>query len=296
MNDISDKDPLVDNLLAKIKEEKISPHSKFYFTIQEYGVWTLWFLTIIVGAIAVAVTFHTFFTRYFDFHEVIRETFWLYAFEVLPYLWLVTVFFMLFLGVSNLRHTNHGYRYSLWSLIVSSVLGSLGGGLVLYVIGFGFLIDSTLGTYIDSYESQDKVERFLWQDPQQGRLFGDLVTNDFSFAEGRVQDQPRVYMFMDDTHFLWRLDTSELADEGLTLLQTGEPVRLLGVILSDEPAIFLVCGVSFAQTQHDHPLIETIIERNTWKERMSKMHQNDVNFADTRFCPQAVFMKHINVY
>lgn len=289
MNNVSDNDPLVSGVLARINNEKILPHSRLYFLLREYGIWILWLLTILIGAIAVAVAIFTLVYRYFDLHEVIRETFWSYSLEILPYLWLATIFLMMAVAVFNIRHTSHGYRYPLWILIVSSLVGSLGGGLVLYVVGFGFLIDSELGTYVDSYDSQDKVERLLWQEPEDGRLLGDLVMS--AKEDNELQTE---LDFMDSNDFLWRLHTEELPTQGLELLQTGKPVRLLGTVLSTEPAVFLVCGVLPARARRDYQMSELINERKAWEERMLAKHRVEISGSEG-LCSKAIFMRRMNM-
>lgn len=276
--------PLVDSVMSRIKTEKILPRSRAYFLVQNYGIWFLWLLTMIIGAMAVAVSLFTLVYRYLDIHEAIRETFWLYSFEVLPYIWLLLVVLMAIFAVYNLRHTNHGYRYSLANLVASSLIGSLGGGIVLYVFGFGFLIDSALGTYLVSYDSQDKVEQYLWQEPKDGRLIGNLLVE-------RV-DYDGQFNFIDSNSFLWYLNTEELTPESLKLLNSGAPVRLLGLVTGEEQPIFLVCEVLPVRAGRDHSIKELFDERDLWLEKMFANYKI-LSGGPKGLCSEAIFVRRL---
>lgn len=276
--------PLVDSVLRRIKTEKILPRSHTFFLVQRYGIWVLWLLTLVMGAVAVAIVLLALVYRYLDLHEVIRETFWLYTFEILPYLWLALVILMSTLAIYNLRHTSHGYRYSFVTLVASSLIGSLGGGIILYMFGFGFLVDSSLGIYIDSYDSQEKVERYLWQEPEDGRLIGEILPYS-------VNDTGQ-FSFVDSNNLLWQLKTQELSQEGLRLLDEGTPVRLLGLMTEMSPPTFLVCEVLPVRARHNHSIVELFNERNIWLDKLSsdqKLSLDDI----TGLCPKAVFMSRM---
>lgn len=231
--DTKEKD-LTAAVLGRIEEERVIPHSRLYFVAREAGVWSLWLLTVLVGALAIAVTVAVGAYRYATGYELTHESFFGYAAEVLPYLWILVFSAMTFLAVYNLRHTKHGYRYSVFVIVGSSVLGSVGGGLLLHLVGFGFTLDHLLGTYVPSYQSQDKIELRMWQQPEAGRLVG--------VSDGRFLAPEGTLRFVDMRQGEWSLVVRELPPQDRELLLAGDPVRLFGELVSLTPPVFYACG------------------------------------------------------
>lgn len=44
--------PLRNTILERIEQEKVCPHSRVFFFGRECVVWTLWFFSVVVGALA----------------------------------------------------------------------------------------------------------------------------------------------------------------------------------------------------------------------------------------------------
>lgn len=229
------KTDLAAAVLGQIEGEHIAPHSRLFFVAKEAGVWSLWLMTVIFGALAIAVTTAVGAYRYATGYELTHESFFGYAAEVLPSLWIFVFGAMTFLAVYNLRHTKRGYRYSVMVILGSSLLGSLTGGLALHLVGFGFTLDHLLGTYVPSYQSQDKVELRLWQRPEQGRLVG-IPDMSVVLPDGSIR-------FKDVKNGEWSLVVEELPARDAELVAAGGQVRLIGEVVSLTPPVFRVCGV-----------------------------------------------------
>jgi hypothetical protein len=170
----------------------------------------------------------------YAFYEATHQNFYTFLIEALPYLWISTFALMAGVAVYNLRHTKHGYRYPLWQIFGSSVVLSLAGGAVLHLFGFGFAVDHMLGKQMPMYASQDKLERRMWQNPEDGRLIGKVtesvvppaVTATFEDVEGR----------------LWQLDLSELEENERELLLEQGQVKIIGLASKETPNLFHSCG------------------------------------------------------
>jgi hypothetical protein len=262
-------DLLANAVLERITTEQVTPHSRLFYIAKEAGVWTLWLLTVVFGALAVAVTATVAVYRYATGYELTHNSLLGYAAEVLPYLWILVFSAMAFLAVYNLRHTKRGYRYSLVTIVGSSLVFSVGGGLILHGVGFGFSLDHLIGTYVPSYLSQDKVELRIWQRPEEGRLVG-VVTRNYSGvnADGSVH-------FRDVQNGEWTLIVRELPPRDAELIISGEQVRLFGELITLAPPVFHVCGVLPWLKERIEERREMAHLRQEFRERMATYHLNN---------------------
>jgi hypothetical protein len=153
---------------------------------------------------------------------------------LVPYVWLPVFAFLVLLSLYNMRHTSTGYRYPAWQVVGSSVLLSLFFGIVLYWLGLGHAVDKMVGSAMPMYPSQERIEEKLWQQPAQGRLVGAYV------PESR---QGSIVRFVDAAGAAWEVETADLAPTDLSILETGQRVRVLGVLKPEQFAHFHACGV-----------------------------------------------------
>lgn len=224
-------------ILNRIETEHVCPRSAWFFSGRECMVWTLWVLTVLLGATAVAVTLSVAVYRQHSLFEITHGSpFWFFL-EVIPYLWLIIFTAMAIFAVFNLRHTKHGYRYPLWQILGSSVVVSVVGGACLHLLGVGFMLDEKLGMKVEMYKSQIKMEQKMWQAPEAGRLVGSITLG------SEAEDVDGKLSFKDVAGFTWEIDESELKPAEVELLKGGNRVRLLGQIMPDNSKVFHACGV-----------------------------------------------------
>jgi hypothetical protein len=145
MDDQPNKESCRESVMNRIVGEHISPHSKLFFQSREFAVWSLWVTSIVIGALAVAVTSFVLTHHEYALYEATHDNFLTFFIGALPYLWIITFGIMAFVAVYNLRHTKHGYRYPVWQIFLSSFVLSIAGGSVLQVFGMGYSVDHMLG-------------------------------------------------------------------------------------------------------------------------------------------------------
>lgn len=225
------------SVLERIDRDRVCPRSRLFFHSRECFVWTLWFITVCVGALAIAVTLFVIGHQRYALYEATHDNYFTFLVTVLPYVWIVTLIFMIVFAVYNIRKTKRGYRYSVTMIAGSSVLVSLAGGAGLQLLGLGAYIDYEFGRLMYTYPSQEKIERALWQAPDDGRLLGRLV--------GPVGVATATVWFVDEEGTRWRTDISDLFAADHRVLSTRVPVRLMG--LRDEASTssdrFHACAV-----------------------------------------------------
>lgn len=257
---------ITNRILTRIETEHITPRARAVFVLQECGVWGLWLATVIVGAVAVAVTAYVAMNAEYALYEATHENFFTFIIEVLPYIWLVLFVVMTLIASKQLRQTKHGYRYTTISILGSSIAFSLLGGCAFQYLGFGYAFDQILGQQIALYMSQEKMDLKMWQMPESGRLVGMLVPPD------DVVFPPReALLFQDINGVQWSVGDSEMNPRETALLQSGGRVRLLGT--STAPGVFHVCGIFPWMYGHMMARAEMERERALFSLRMDEHRQ-----------------------
>jgi hypothetical protein len=222
-------------LFERIEQEHVCPRSRMFFRGRECFIWLLWLITVIVGALAVAVSAFVVTHHQYAVYQATHENLFTFVVAVLPYVWLVVFGVMSFLAVYNLRHTKRGYRYSIVTVLASSIVVSFAAGSALHLFGLGYVVDSYLGNQMGMYMSQDKVEMKLWQQPDEGRLVGMQVLQTVSSSS--------LIIFQDISGKRWQMDVTELFAVDKQLLSQKDKVRILGKVLNPETNLFHACGV-----------------------------------------------------
>ncbi len=261
--DSHNQKPLKDSLFERIEAEQVCPHSRLFFKTREVTVWSLWLLSVLVGALAVAVSLFVMVHRQYELYEATHENFLTFLVEVMPYAWIVTFGIMVYVAVYNIRHTRHGYRYPVWVILSSSVILSFAGGSALQMFGFGYTVDHLLGANMRLYVSQEKLDERLWQMPEEGRLLGSL-------SQTAIPESEEIIMFTDVTGQTWKLNISELRPREIELLTSDRRVRLLGQCMGDTKEEFHVCGVFPWMMRKEVTVDQLVAERNFFVQRVSE--------------------------
>lgn len=282
--------PLRDSLLERIESEKVCPYSRLFFQCREFLMWSLWLLSVVVGAFAIAVTMFVVVHGHYAFYEATHENFLTFMVEALPYLWIVTFVVMVYVAVYNIRHTKRGYRYPLWVIMASSVMFSLAGGSLLQLFGFGYEIDEQLGKYADFYTSQGKFEQRLWQNPSDGRLVGKQIYSTLS--------PTTTVILVDVGGQSWTMNTSELPQSDVDMLASQETVRVLGKPIDEDMRLFHACGVFPWMHERELSIEEMIDQRQNFLEHITshavkskngpRLQMRGPSFASTTLAEESI--------
>ena len=71
--------------MSRIGCGEVSPRSRRFFQTRECAVWVLWLISVVVGALAVAVTFFVLNHRQYALYEATHENFFTFMVEVLQW-------------------------------------------------------------------------------------------------------------------------------------------------------------------------------------------------------------------
>lgn len=284
---------LKQTILNRIETEHVCPRSAWFFSGRECMVWTLWVLTVLLGATAVAVTLTVAVYQQHSLFEITHGSPFWFVLEVLPYLWLLIFTVMAIFAVFNLRHTKHGYRYPLWQILGSSLVVSIAGGVGFHLLGVGFILDEQLGMRVEMYTSQIKMEQKMWQAPEAGRLVGAIV------FEPTAQEPMGRLIFKDVVGFNWEIDESELKPAEIDLIMGGNRIRLLGQVMPDRPGVFHVCGVLPWVYEKRYSASELQLFKTNMRNRMEEFEATlggpdmAVAGATSSICASAVFVRQM---
>lgn len=213
------KDSVKDSVLERLEREGITPRSRWYWLTYEYSFWGAWLLSVVLGAVALAVLSFTSLYIGYSLYEATHAGFATYLLDVLPYLWLVAFAGLTLIAHFNLRNTKRGYKYPLYLVVGSSFGFSVIGAMVLHYVGAGYYLDRYLGENLESYHSRVEFETLAWQNPMAGRLLGQVEPS------GMVSKQ--VVVFTDIKQEKWPMLTEELRELDTELLLSGKKVRVL---------------------------------------------------------------------
>lgn len=260
---MQDKNPqpnnLKDNILARIEAEAISPYARWVWLVREYAVWVLWGMSVLFGALSVAVLIFASMHAGYAFYEATHDSALTFFVSVLPYVWVFILLIMSGLAYLNIRATKRGYRYQLAHIVLSSFALSIIGGVFLHAAGIGQSLDNHLGRVMPLYLSQEEKEQRLWQQPEHGRLVGKISTKDTT-GEWIV--------FTDINAGEWVVVTDDLYEQDIHLLERGTLVRVMGLVSSSTPGQIHGCGVLPWMFANDMPLSEVSQEHKAFAERM----------------------------
>ncbi|MFT5832356.1 MAG: hypothetical protein ACI9SY_000743 [Candidatus Paceibacteria bacterium] len=250
-----------DRVFSKITEENVCPRSKYVFWCQNTSVWIIWLVTVLLGALATSVLIFASSYNYYNIYEAMHDNFVTYFIQALPIVWILAFILLMLLAVRGLRATRRGYRFSPLLVGGSSVGMSLFLGIVASTLGFGYLVDKTLGEYAPMYYSMAEREQKKWLQPGEGRLVG----------QAKVQHLPESgqIIFVDVSGAEWIMNIAELRAFDKQQLNSMQRVRVLGMQTARESG-FHACGVFPWMMDVKHPMKEMSHERQVSIERLYK--------------------------
>lgn len=275
---ITTQSRLQESIVARIEAEDITPRSKWLFLGREFIVWFLWALSVCLGVFAVSVSLYVLIHTQYAFYEATHENFLTFMVDFLPLAWLMVFALMTIFAYYNFRHTRGGYRYPMSKIFFSSLLFSIVGGVVLHAAGMGYLLERELEKWVPIYHSMESRERALWQQPQDGRLLGHLLSGEVGSSSAIT--------FIDVDGMTWVMITEDLFEPDLRLLTSKKMVRVIG--FADQSQQFHPCGVfpwlhSASATIKDMARERTAFVERMYAHKAVKKQAAELQADDTRY-------------
>ena len=185
-------------VLEAIEQRRLVPRSYFVFFAKRSVFWSLAAVSIVLGALSVAVLLFAI----SDYYATGWRTFDNLPLDDLivsiPAFWLVSMPLFMASAYYGVRHTRRGYRFRPAAIVALCVTASIGLGVLFHFFEAGRLVNDLLAANIASYREQTDVPFDTWSRPEDGFLGGTVESVDGA-ASLRLKD------FRDRE---WRVDIS----------------------------------------------------------------------------------------
>lgn len=222
---------IADRVTRQIKERKLHPMPHWRFALRNDAFWALTVLTTAFGGAVMSLWLLLIEQEELDVYATMfrgwREFLVLTG---LPIAWMGALVVLVWLAISNARHTKRGYRWPLWQGMLSVIGVSAVLGVLLHMAGWSENFDALLRQQWGTYRHVREWRMDFWSNPQQGML------------AGTVESTGAGVLFVRDFEgLLWNVDTAGAPPLPPELLWPGMPVRILGTPLPD--GVFLANDV-----------------------------------------------------
>ena len=211
-------------LLGRLKKEKMTPAPRWHFLLKNYSIWTLGVASFAVGSVSFALIIHLVRNNDWAIYDEISGSLWQFIFLTLPYFWIILLALFLSVMYYNLRHTKGGYHYSVPAILSLCIISSFGGGLLLHKFAMGQAIDDLLGEKAPYYRELINPQARLWDAPEQGRLIGII-----SSSTGESN-----FYLIDFRDKKWLIQCGFCQKMMPVSIIISEPVRLLGEMVDED--------------------------------------------------------------
>lgn len=212
------KSELQSKIEEAIKAKNLRPTAKWFFEATNAGLWLLGAAALLVGAVAVAVSFELLLSNDWDLAHELSGGKLGFLLGTVPYLWIGLVLLFLFVAEREVRRTRHGYRYATVHMGAALLLITLAGGGMLYAAGLGSATDAMFAETMPSYRQYGNRQYMIWSSPEKGRLAGvvAIVEDDFHFV------------LVDTEGGLWEVDATGATSPVPVTIAERKRLKLLG--------------------------------------------------------------------
>lgn len=226
-------DSLAHKIMERIDDENITPVPRWRFSARNGIFWTLWVLSVLVGAVAVSAAIFSLANSGFKYYVATHSGFVSFIFDTIPYLWILLLTLFIIVALENLKHTKRGYKIPLTLLLLVSILASLFFGFLIYLLGFAPVIDKTAGS-LPFHEPVMEHQMKIWTNPEFGLLAGEITSVDpelTSFTLTTFEGEQ------------WEILTDELRLQNKEILSLESEIRIVGVQDGENADTFFACFI-----------------------------------------------------
>lgn len=206
------------NTLQIIERNNINPYPKSYFFFKRSVIRTLFFISVMLGSVASGVALYQLKQTDWELLRYFSNDLFRYLFIAIPYFW---IFFLSgFTGFIYyyFRRLGKGYRYNSIVVILSSVILSVTGGLILNESVIPIRLESLMEQHFAFYESSEKRKQEVWSSPGDGLLAGIIEKN---IPKEQI-------MLTDFNGTTWTIDVSTAFFRGKMMPAEGLKIKLIG--------------------------------------------------------------------
>ncbi len=211
-------------VLKKIKEKKITPKPRWQLLLKNYVVWGFGIVSLVIGTLAFSVVIYMLKNNDWDIYDEISGSFLQFILMTLPYFWFVFLFIFILVADYNIKHTKKGYRYSLTTIVIGSVVLSIILGGLLHNMGMGQAIDDELSNLAPFYPELINRRMRMWANPDHGLLAG-VITS----VEARDK-----FLLNDLHNKIWNINAQGAIIPPFIKIEVNERVNMIGEKINED--------------------------------------------------------------
>lgn len=214
---------LIQDTLAKIKQQHIAPEPRWKFLARKFGAWAIVLFVVLLAAGAVSAGYYLLTQLDWEVPVAMHRNTFAYGLSVFPYFWLFVLgiaMVAIFIGV---RKTETGYRFG-WGKIITLALGGIIlGGFVLAYVGGGSRFNGAMMN-VPYYAQHMPTKESQWMQPAQG------------FLAGTIQSSDKYQMKLKDLNgSLWNIQMDEkTVVRPSVVLTPGQMIKIIGTKQSEQ--------------------------------------------------------------
>lgn len=159
-------------VLDAIEQQHLVPRPHFVFFAKRSVFWSLTVLSIVLGALGVAVLLFAVSDYYASGWRTFDNLPLDEAIVSIPVLWLASMPFFIASAYFGLRNTRRGYRFRPAQIVGLCLAASIGLGAMFHVFEAGRLVNDFLASNFAYYREQTDVPFDHWSRPDEGFLGG----------------------------------------------------------------------------------------------------------------------------
>ena len=205
---------LSERVVGEIKDKKIVQLPKWTFLLQNAVIWSVFGVSILLGAIATAIVIFLIVNNGGNGVASLND-FLLYV----PYFWLILLAIFAFVAYHNFQHTEGGYRLNTFKIMLVSVGISLFLGVILFSTGIGSQINTYFANTVPYYTSVADRRAYIWVAPESGRLAGRIIS---------VNKVSESLVLRDLNNKLWAVSYAGVNVKPSVVIETDTEVKVIG--------------------------------------------------------------------
>lgn len=173
-----------EEVIKKIKEEKIEPRSKLSCGLYNGLWWAFFVVTVLLGALFLAIIFFLVSDIDWYIRQYLGQDLFSFVFRVIPFLWIILSIIALLLAYLNLRQTKKGYKYSWLAIFFLIGIIVFMSAVILHTLKVNQQANKFLKSKIPHYRKMVCDKEVLWSQPDRGLLAGTIII--FSQRENKA--------------------------------------------------------------------------------------------------------------
>lgn len=208
---------IAQKVLREIKDKKIEPKPIWQFWGKNILVWLFFILSVMAGAVAVAVIIFVILNSDWEACHEIAGGQTQFLLKILPLFWLLVLTLLVLVSLYNFRHTKKGYKYNIIGVVILSIGSSLILGGVSYILGIGEIVEYQTARHIPLYQGHAETRMKMWNQTDRGLLAGRIL---------RVHEKELDLQDLQANN--WQVKIDEAVISPVVVIREGNMIRVIG--------------------------------------------------------------------